>query len=37
MKLDRITEVELSILQTLWERGEATTREITAATLRRSH
>ncbi len=31
MKLDRITDGELSILQVLWERGEATTREITAA------
>jgi BlaI family transcriptional regulator, penicillinase repressor len=30
MKLDRITEGELSILQVLWERGEATSREITA-------
>ncbi|MGW8256601.1 MAG: BlaI/MecI/CopY family transcriptional regulator [Thermoguttaceae bacterium] len=31
MKLDRITDGELSILQILWERGEATSREITAA------
>ena len=31
MKLDRITDGELSILQLLWERGEATTRQITAA------
>ena len=31
MKVDRITDAELSILQTLWERGEATTREIAAA------
>jgi BlaI family penicillinase repressor len=31
MKLDRITDGELSILQVLWERGEAATREITAA------
>lgn len=31
MKLDRITDGELSILQVLWERGEATSREITAA------
>ncbi len=29
MKLDRITDGELSILQVLWERGEATSREIT--------
>ncbi|MGD0899731.1 MAG: BlaI/MecI/CopY family transcriptional regulator [Thermoguttaceae bacterium] len=31
MKLDRITDGELSILQVLWERGEATSREITTA------
>ena len=31
MELDRITDAELSILQILWERGEATTREITTA------
>jgi predicted transcriptional regulator len=31
MKLDRITDGELSILQVLWDRGEAATREITAA------
>jgi BlaI family transcriptional regulator, penicillinase repressor len=31
MRLDRITDAELSILQALWERGEATTREIAAA------
>jgi predicted transcriptional regulator len=31
MKLDQITDGELSILQVLWERGEATSREITAA------
>jgi BlaI family penicillinase repressor len=31
MRLDRITDAELSILQVLWERGEATTREIAAA------
>jgi BlaI family penicillinase repressor len=31
MKLDRITDGELSILQVLWNRGVATTREITAA------
>lgn len=30
MKLDRITDGELSILQVLWDRGEATSREITA-------
>jgi BlaI family transcriptional regulator, penicillinase repressor len=30
MKLERITDGELSILQILWERGEATSREITA-------
>ena len=29
MKLDRITDGELSILQVLWDRGEATSREIT--------
>jgi predicted transcriptional regulator len=28
MQLDRITDGELSILQVLWERGEATSREI---------
>jgi BlaI family transcriptional regulator, penicillinase repressor len=31
MKLDQITDVELSILQVLWDRGEATSREITSA------
>jgi len=31
MKLDQITDGELSILQVLWQRGEPTTREITAA------
>jgi predicted transcriptional regulator len=31
MKLDRITDGELSILQVLWQRGEATSREITSA------
>ena len=31
MKIDRITDGELSILQVLWQRGEATSREITAA------
>ena len=31
MKLDQVTDGELSILQFLWERGEATTREITAS------
>ncbi len=31
MKIDRITDGELSILQVLWEREEATSREITAA------
>jgi len=31
MKLDRVTDGELSILQVLWERPEATSREITAA------
>jgi BlaI family transcriptional regulator, penicillinase repressor len=30
MNLDRITDGELSILQVLWQRGEATSREITA-------
>jgi predicted transcriptional regulator len=30
MKLDQVTDVELSILQVLWERSEATSREITA-------
>jgi predicted transcriptional regulator len=29
MKLDQITDGELSILQVLWERGEATSRELT--------
>ena len=29
MKLDKITDGELSILQVLWERGEAGSREIT--------
>ena len=32
MKLNQITDVELSILQVLWERGEATSREL-ASTL----
>jgi len=31
MKLDQVTDGELSILQVIWERGEATSREITAA------
>lgn len=31
MRLDQITDAELSILQFLWDRGEATTREIAAA------
>ncbi len=31
MKIDRITDGELSILQVLWDHGEATSREITAA------
>jgi len=31
MKLDQITDGELSILQVLWERGETTSREIAAA------
>jgi BlaI family penicillinase repressor len=31
MKLDQVTDGELSILQVLWDRGEATSREITAA------
>ena len=31
MKLDKFTDGELSILQVLWDRGEATSREITAA------
>ena len=31
MKLDQITDGELSILQVLWQRGEATSRDITAA------
>ncbi|HUT89943.1 MAG TPA: BlaI/MecI/CopY family transcriptional regulator [Thermoguttaceae bacterium] len=31
MRLDQVTEAELSILQVLWERGEAITREIAAA------
>jgi len=29
MQLDQVTDAELSILQFLWERGEASTREIT--------
>ena len=29
MQLDQVTDVELSILQFLWERDEASTREIT--------
>jgi predicted transcriptional regulator len=29
MKLDKITDGELAILQVLWQRGEATSREIT--------
>ncbi|MHC4407360.1 MAG: BlaI/MecI/CopY family transcriptional regulator [Planctomycetota bacterium] len=31
MKIDRVTDGELSILQVIWERDEPTTREITAA------
>jgi predicted transcriptional regulator len=31
MRLDQITDAELSILQILWERGEAGTREIATA------
>jgi BlaI family penicillinase repressor len=31
MKLDRITDGELAILQVLWQRGVATSRDITAA------
>lgn len=31
MRLDQITDAELSILQFLWERGEAGTREIATA------
>lgn len=31
MKLDQVTDGELSILQVIWERGETTSREITAA------
>lgn len=31
MRLDQITDAELSILQILWDRPEATTREIAAA------
>ena len=31
MRLDQITDAELSILQVLWDRGEAGTREIAAA------
>ncbi len=30
-KLDQITDGELAILRVLWERGEATSRELTAA------
>jgi predicted transcriptional regulator len=29
MRLDRVTDGELAILQVLWDRGEATSREIT--------
>lgn len=29
MKLDQVTETELSILQVIWENGEATSRDIT--------
>jgi BlaI family transcriptional regulator, penicillinase repressor len=31
MRLDHVTDGELSILQVLWERGEATSRDITTA------
>jgi BlaI family transcriptional regulator, penicillinase repressor len=31
MKLDQITDGELSILQVLWQRGETTSRELTTA------
>ena len=31
MKLDQVTETELSILQVIWDAGEPTSREITAA------
>ncbi len=31
MKLERVTDGELSILQVIWERGEATSRQITEA------
>jgi len=31
MKPDRITDGELSILQVLWQRGETTSRDVTAA------
>ena len=31
MRIDQITDTELSILQFLWEHGEAITREITIA------
>jgi BlaI family transcriptional regulator, penicillinase repressor len=31
MRLDQITETELTILQVLWDRGEATSREIAEA------
>ena len=31
MKIDRVTDGELSILQVIWDRGEATSREITDA------
>ncbi len=31
MRIDQITDAELSILQAIWERGEATTREIAEA------
>jgi predicted transcriptional regulator len=31
MKLDQVTETELSILQVMWDQGEATSRDITEA------
>lgn len=31
MKLDQVTETELSILQVIWDKGEATSRDITEA------
>ncbi len=34
MKLEQVTETELSILQTIWEKGEPTSRQIGQSTER---